>query len=74
MTDDAGFGVPSTFGGVIPTPCMDRIANAGLRYNCVFWLNSNKGTKGDMGICLTYCAQMDYGYVATANNRRNSSC
>ncbi|WP_442482562.1 arylsulfatase [Aeoliella sp. SH292] len=33
LTDDAGFGVPSTFGGVIPTPAMDRIANAGLRYN-----------------------------------------
>lgn len=36
MTDDAGFGVPSTFGGVIPTPTMDRIAKAGLRYNRVF--------------------------------------
>ncbi|MBX3357137.1 MAG: arylsulfatase [Phycisphaeraceae bacterium] len=33
ITDDAGFGVPSTFGGVIPTPAMDRIANNGLRYN-----------------------------------------
>ncbi len=33
VTDDAGFGVPSTFGGVIPTPTMDRIANEGLRYN-----------------------------------------
>ena len=33
MTDDAGFGVPSTFGGVIPTPAMDRIAKNGLRYN-----------------------------------------
>jgi arylsulfatase len=32
MTDDAGFGVAGTFGGVIPTPAMDRIANAGLRY------------------------------------------
>ena len=32
MTDDQGFGAPSTFGGVIPTPSMDRIANAGLRY------------------------------------------
>jgi arylsulfatase A-like enzyme len=32
MTDDAGFGVPSTFGGVIPTPALDRIANTGLRY------------------------------------------
>jgi len=36
ITDDAGFGVPSTFGGVIPTPTMDRIANEGLRYNRVF--------------------------------------
>jgi arylsulfatase len=32
MTDDQGFGAPSTFGGVIPTPSMDRIASAGLRY------------------------------------------
>ncbi len=36
ITDDAGFGVPSTFGGVIPTPTMDRIANEGLRYTRVF--------------------------------------
>ncbi|WP_373033163.1 arylsulfatase [Sulfurovum sp.] len=33
ITDDAGFGVPSTFGGVIPTPSLDRVANDGLRYN-----------------------------------------
>jgi arylsulfatase A-like enzyme len=32
MTDDQGYGVCSTFGGVIPTPAMDRIAKAGLRY------------------------------------------
>ncbi|HAB19367.1 MAG TPA: arylsulfatase [Verrucomicrobiota bacterium] len=32
MTDDSGFGVPSTFGGVIPTPALDRIAKSGLRY------------------------------------------
>ncbi len=36
ITDDSGFGVPSTFGGVIPTPTMDRIAGEGLRYNRVF--------------------------------------
>jgi arylsulfatase len=36
ITDDAGFGVPGTFGGVIPTPAMDRIAQEGLRYNRVF--------------------------------------
>ena len=33
ITDDAGFGVPSTFGGVIPMPTMDRVAKNGLRYN-----------------------------------------
>jgi arylsulfatase len=32
MTDDQGYGVPGTFGGVIPTPGLDRIAKAGLRY------------------------------------------
>ena len=36
ITDDAGFGVPSTFGGVIPTPTMDAVAKAGLRYNRMF--------------------------------------
>lgn len=36
ITDDAGFGVPSTFGGVIPTPAMDRVAKEGLRYNRMF--------------------------------------
>src|SRR6476646_8259706 len=32
MTDDAGFGAPATFGGVVPTPALDRIAKTGLRY------------------------------------------
>ncbi len=32
ITDDVGFGAPSTFGGIIPTPALDRIANNGLRY------------------------------------------
>ena len=32
MTDDQGYGVSGTFGGVIPTPALDRIAQAGLRY------------------------------------------
>lgn len=32
MTDDVGFGAPSTFGGVIPTPTLDRLAANGLRY------------------------------------------
>ena len=33
ITDDAGFGVPSTTGGIIPTPAMDRVAQSGLLYN-----------------------------------------
>jgi arylsulfatase A-like enzyme len=32
MTDDTGFGVSSTFGGVIPTTNLDWIAANGLRY------------------------------------------
>jgi arylsulfatase A-like enzyme len=32
MTDDQGYGVSGTFGGVISTPALDRIAKVGLRY------------------------------------------
>ena len=32
MTDDQGYGISSTFGGAIPTPALDRVAKAGLRY------------------------------------------
>ena len=32
MTDDQGYAVTSTFGGVIPTPALDRLAKNGLRY------------------------------------------
>jgi arylsulfatase A-like enzyme len=32
ITDDSGYGVPSTFGGVIPTPTLDRLASEGLRF------------------------------------------
>ncbi|MDE2410346.1 MAG: arylsulfatase [Sphingomonadales bacterium] len=33
LTDDVGFGVSSTFGGPVPTPTMDALAQRGLRYN-----------------------------------------
>jgi arylsulfatase A-like enzyme len=33
LTDDVGFGASSTFGGPIPTPTFDRLAQSGLRYN-----------------------------------------
>ncbi len=32
MTDDTGFGAGSTFGGVIPMPTLDKLAQEGLRY------------------------------------------
>ncbi|CDM60781.1 arylsulfatase [Rhizobium favelukesii] len=32
ITDDAGYGVAGTFGGVIPTPTLDQIAANGLRF------------------------------------------
>jgi arylsulfatase len=32
LIDDCGFGQWSTFGGQIPTPNLDRLAKAGLRY------------------------------------------
>ena len=33
LTDDAGFGNPSTFGGPINTPTLDRLSSGGLTYN-----------------------------------------
>lgn len=33
LTDDVGFGASSTFGGPIPTPTFDKLAENGLRYN-----------------------------------------
>ncbi len=32
LLDDVGFGATSTFGGIIPTPTFDSLANNGLRY------------------------------------------
>jgi arylsulfatase len=33
LIDDLGFGGPSTFGGPLQTPTLDRLAAGGLRYN-----------------------------------------
>ena len=33
LLDDVGFAATSTFGGATPTPALDRLATAGLRYN-----------------------------------------
>ncbi|MCP5043234.1 MAG: arylsulfatase, partial [bacterium] len=33
LLDDVGFAAASTFGGAVPTPHLDRLAEGGLRYN-----------------------------------------
>ncbi|MEO6319722.1 MAG: arylsulfatase [Polaromonas sp.] len=33
LLDDVGFGAVGTFGGLIPTPTLDQLAQRGLRYN-----------------------------------------
>ncbi len=34
LLDDVGFGMCETFGGPVPTPNMDKLANDGLKYTC----------------------------------------
>lgn len=34
MLDDVGFGMTGTFGGSIPTPNLDSLAQRGIMYNC----------------------------------------
>ncbi len=33
LLDDVGFGMTSTYGGPVPTPNLDKLANNGIRYN-----------------------------------------
>ena len=35
LVDDSGFGTSSTFGGVIPSPTLDKLAANGLRYTAM---------------------------------------
>jgi arylsulfatase len=48
MTDDAGFAINSVFGGVIPTPSMERIAKDGLRYNRIMSTSLCSPTRGEV--------------------------
>jgi hypothetical protein len=43
LTDDAGYGIASTFGGVIPTRALDRIAKMGLRCGGNFYRATFQG-------------------------------
>lgn len=35
ITDDSGWGIPSTFGGVVPHPTMDQLAAEGLSFTAI---------------------------------------
>ncbi len=48
MTDDVGFSAPSTFGGLIPTPALDRVAKMGLRFTRPSHFG---GTRNGMAMC-----------------------
>ena len=59
MTDDQGYGVPGTFGGVIPTPSLDRIAKAGLALHAVPFHRSLLANAGS----FDYRPQSPLGWV-----------
>jgi len=60
MTDDAGYGVSGTFGGVIPTPAMDRIADLGLRYTHFHSTARRRARRSSRGATTTRSAQVRY--------------
>ena len=63
MTDEVGFGAPSTFGGVIPTPTLDRIAAEGLRYTSFNSTGLCSPTRVDVGEdTRTGVAMVEYRY------------
>ena len=40
MPDDVGFGAATAFGGPIPTPALDRVSEACIRYNQFYMLST----------------------------------
>src|SRR6185312_86529 len=72
LLDDVGFGQPSTFGGPVPMPTMDRLAKNGLRYNQFHTTALCSPTRGallsgrnhhSVGFgCITECATGFHGY------------
>ena len=50
MSEDVGFAVLSTLGGVFPTPSLDRIADAGLSHTIArFWATRGKRESSFLG-------------------------
>ena len=64
MTDDVGFAASASFGGQIPTPAFDRVAQAGLRYN---QFNTSAICSATRGALLTGREPHNIN-VANANN------
>jgi arylsulfatase len=72
LLDDVGFGQPSTFGGPVPMPTLDRLAENGLRYNQFHTTALCSPTRGallsgrnhhSVGFgCITECATGFPGY------------
>src|SRR6201998_1131376 len=63
MTDDQGYGVSSTFGGIIPTPALDRIAAAGLRYTQFHFTALCSPTRGAL-ITRRHHHEVGFGVIA----------
>jgi arylsulfatase A-like enzyme len=51
ITDDVGFGAPSTFGGSVPTAALDRVAKAGLRHTKLHSTALCSPTRGPACFC-----------------------
>jgi energy-coupling factor transporter ATP-binding protein EcfA2 len=66
LTDDVGFGASSTFGGPVPTPTMDRLANEGLRYTQFHTTALVIGRRGGKSLAMALAAV----YLAAFSRRR----
>ncbi len=87
LIDDMGFGQPSTFGGPIAMPTLDRLAKDGLRYNnfhvttlCsptrVALLTGRNHHTGNAGAIMDTATAFpgNTAYVPTASRRWPRSC
>jgi hypothetical protein len=50
LIDDAGYGQFGTFGGQVPTPALDRVAAAGLRYTRFHYQVGDNGASAEGGL------------------------
>lgn len=67
LIDDAGFGNPSTFGGPVNTPTLDRVARDGLRYNAFHVVALCSPTRAALLSGRNHHA-MHFGSISEAHN------